>query len=326
MDEELLHFSASHANGGESTGPKGKRCCDHIFSFATCGFFFCSAIHVTYLALFGILIIDISSEFSLVGWQKNLILGSFSCGYAIGQIPCGLFVMKFGGTMDPCLPTLFQLIIFIFLPTVVKTFAANGHTTSAAWTFAVALFSTGLINALYNPSFHVLIANKVPHKRHNMVHNMIYSGQQFGGVIATVIMDSFIAAFGWKVAIEVVGGTAIGLVFFGMSLWTKILLPRILSRLKASRLTCLQVRKVGRRDVLNEILEACLIVCEFRVMCINHFGSTYAWYFVINYMPTYLKVMHKVEFKELEFYILLAKVIVIFNHHAKWKISSVCGT
>ena len=71
MDEELLHFSASHANGGESTGPKGKRCCDHIFSFATCGFF-CSAIHVTYLALFGILIIDISSEFN--GIQRTFTL------------------------------------------------------------------------------------------------------------------------------------------------------------------------------------------------------------------------------------------------------------
>ena len=165
---------------------------------------------MTYLALFGILIIDISSEFSLVEWEKNLILGSFSCGYAIGQIPCGLFVMKFGGYYGPMFANFISGTIFIFLPTVVKTFATNGHTTGCV-DFCRCIFSTGLINALYNPSFHVLIANKVPHERHNMVHNMIYSGQQFGGVIATVVMDSFIAAFGWKVAIEVVGGTAIGL-------------------------------------------------------------------------------------------------------------------
>ena len=44
-------------------------------------------------------------------------------------------------------------------------------------------------------------------------------------------------------------------------------------------------------------------------MCVNHFGSTYAWYFVINYMPTYLKVVHKVEFKELGFISCLPRLL-----------------
>ncbi len=309
MDEELLHFGASHATDGESNGPKGKRCCDHIISFAMCGFL-CSAIHVTYLALFGILIIDISSEFSLVGWEKNLILGSFSCGYAIGQIPCGLFVMKFGGYYGPMFANFISGIIFIFLPSVVKTFAANGHTTSAAWTFAVALFSTGLINALYNPSFHVLIANKVPHKRHNMVHNMIYSGQQFGGVIATVVMDSFIAAFGWKVAIEVVGGTAIGLGLLWYVIMDKDTFAKnsVQAEGIATQLLTSPEGAEGRTFSMK-YWKPVLLSASFWVMCLNHFGSTYAWYFVINYMPTYLKVVHKVEFKELGFISCLPRLL-----------------
>ena len=110
--DELLHFGASHATDGESNGPKGKRCCDHIISFACVGF--CAGHTRDVPSFVWNINYDISSEFSLVGWEKNLILGSFSCGYAIGQIPCGLFVMKFGGTMDPCLPTLFQVSFLYF--------------------------------------------------------------------------------------------------------------------------------------------------------------------------------------------------------------------
>ena len=306
MDGELQHFGAG---GGGNTGTKGKRCCDHIMSFAICGFL-CSAIHVTYLALFGIAIIDISSELSLLAWEKNLILGSFSCGYAIGQIPCGLYVMKFGGYYGPMLANFISGAIFVFLPTVVKTIATKNHTTSVAWTFAVALFCTGLINALYNPSFHVLIAKKVPHERHNMVHNMIYSGQQIGGVIATVVMDSFIAAFGWKVAIEAVGGTAIGL---GL-LWYAIMDKGTFSRdstqaegVSTHLLTSPQGTEVGTFSM--KYWKPVLLSASFWVMCINHFGSTYAWYFVINYMPTYLKVVHKVEFKELGFISCLPRLL-----------------
>ena len=81
MEEELLPVINYRAENERTSLlvslDRTKLCCvDKITLFALGGFA-CSAIHVMYLALFGIAVINISSDYQLTNGQKNLILGSF---------------------------------------------------------------------------------------------------------------------------------------------------------------------------------------------------------------------------------------------------------
>ena len=361
MEEELLP-----ANNNKNDRQfmllktKSKYCCCGPINLFAFGGFACSAIHVTYLALFGIAIINISSEYHLTNGQKNLILGSFSMGYALGQIPCGVYVTKYGGYHGPVFASIFSGIVFIMLPMLVSHLATASSSSSSqisletgnsiAWAFAISLFCAGFVNALYNPSFHVLIAKNVPHKYHNMIHNFIYSGQQFGAIFATIGMDFLISACGWKLSLTIVGIAAFSI----GTLWWFIVDKEYFGNNdnNSNQTTNINNTTMNNNDMMIDFINdsednndqdrnllnnrkitngfnnssnndnnnsydrfsmkhwrPVLTSLSFWGMCVNHFGSTYSFYFIINYVPTYLKSIHNIDYKELGFISALPRTL-----------------
>ena len=276
--------------------------CDQVYIFAFCAFL-CNAVHVCFVGMYGIAIIGMSEDFTFSTVQKGFILGGFSTGYLAGQIPCGLYVNKYGGYWGPIYANIVSCVIFVSLPYFL---ALGNDNESVACIFSVSLFVVGVFNSLFLPSFHALIANNIDKCNQNTIHNVVYSGQQFGGIAATFGIDSMIQIFGWKTSFQIIGGVA-GLVGIAwkVSLSQNFFLPNpegvdndsnYIGRLdmEENENNTDSVHKgniniaVLERNELNDQKRQWQHVMKSRpfwVACINHFGVNYFWYVFINWAP-----------------------------------------
>ena len=308
----LVQPAETPCTGYDDGQTDDKMCCRllrPVYAFTLAGLL-CSAVHMMVYSILSISLITVAQEFQLTWAQRGFILSAFSLTYSIFQIPGGFFVMKYGPYIGPMFASCGSCLALIVIPIAVHIFGAGDKGAIVAIFYCNMLF-LGFLGAGYNPAFHDIIAHKVPISSRSFVHNLVYSGQQLGAVVATVGVAASIGAFGWRVTYVIAGSIC----FFVGITW-RLLVNRQMPNVDNSGPHENQATEDGEPATVvfttYEKWRTVLTSPAFLVICLNHFGSVWISRVAMNWGPTFLHTREGIEFSDLGYLAALPRLLGFF--------------
>src|SRR6266567_6796921 len=153
----------------------------------------------------------IQDEFSFTNQTMGWILGAFSFGYALFQIPCGWAGDRFGPRT-----TLTFALLWWSTFTVLMTFVASFVHRSwwyLAWAFAIVRFFTGAGEAASYPNANKIVAFWTAKEERGIGSSLLLGGVGAGGIMAPALFAITMQRWGWQSSFFVSGVLAIVVAF-----------------------------------------------------------------------------------------------------------------
>jgi ACS family D-galactonate transporter-like MFS transporter len=203
---------------------------------------------------------DLSKELSLDPKRVGLLLSSFFWTYMLCQIPAGWLIDKFN------VYWVYAAGYFVWSAATALTGWADSFNTLLGLRLLL-----GVSESVAYPSYSKIICAGFPEEKRGLPNALIDAGSKLGPFLGVLIGGSIIAAYGWRVMFIAIGGASM--------LW---LVPWSVA-----------VRR-GTGHAVREIREGPSILAIFKKgpawgTFIGLMGSNYAWYFLLTWLPSYLR-------------------------------------
>ncbi|MBK9167783.1 MAG: MFS transporter [Bryobacterales bacterium] len=140
----------------------------------------------------------IAADLGLSDEAMGIVFGAFALGYALGQVPSGMFADRFGPRLA------LSAVVIVWSAFTALTGAVRGFHTMVAVRF---LFGVGEAGAF--PGSARAIYNWLPIHERGRANGILFSGSRLGGALAFPILVWLEAAMGWRWAFVVLGAAGI---------------------------------------------------------------------------------------------------------------------
>lgn len=203
---------------------------------------------------------DLRRELSVDDKRMGTLLGSFFWTYTLCQIPVGWLIDRFN------VYWVYATGYFIWSLATALTGLAGAYSVI----FALRLL-LGVAESVAYPSYSKIIAAGFPEEQRGLPNALIDAGSKMGPFLGVLIGGSIVATYGWRVMFIAIGGVSM--------LW---LAPWI----GAIR------RGTGHAERKHEQGPGVLTIFTKRAAWgtfIGLLGSNYAWYFLLTWLPSYLR-------------------------------------
>lgn len=137
----------------------------------------------------------IAKELALSDHAMGMVFGAFALGYALAQIPAGLFADRFGPR--------FALAAFVTIWSLLT--ALTGAVTGFASMIAVR-FLFGVAEAGAFPGSTRAIVNWLPVTERGRANGVLFSGSRIGAAIAFPLLVYMLGTWTWRISFVILGG------------------------------------------------------------------------------------------------------------------------
>ncbi len=203
---------------------------------------------------------DLSRELSLDPKQIGLLLSSFFWTYMLFQIPAGWLIDRFN--------VYWVYAVGYFIWSAATALTGFGHSFNTLLGLRLVL---GVAESVAYPSYSKIICAGFPEEKRGLPNALIDAGSKLGPFLGVLIGGSIIAAYSWRVMFIAIGGVSM--------LW---LIPWAVA---VSRGTGHTAREVCASPSIRTIFAKPPAWGTF----IGLLGSNYAWYFMLTWLPSYLR-------------------------------------
>ncbi len=203
---------------------------------------------------------DLSRELSLDPKSMGVLLSSFFWSYMLFQIPSGWLIDRFN--------VYWVYAAGYFIWSVATALTGFANTFNAILGLRLLL---GLAESVAYPSYSKIIAAGFPEEKRGLPNSLIDAGSKLGPFLGLLIGGSIIAHQGWRAMFISIGGVSL--------LW---LIPWIIA---VRRGTGHAVRRKEAGPGFAAIFSKRAAWGTF----IGLLGSNYAWYFLLTWLPSYLR-------------------------------------
>ncbi|WIA29477.1 hypothetical protein OEZ86_011978 [Tetradesmus obliquus] len=243
---------------------------------------------------FSIAFTAMAKEANLDEQVKGNVLSAFYWGYGVSQIPGGWAAQLYGGR---------RTLIASFLAWSLACLLTPGNASSVTLT-VLARVCVGLAQGGLIPSVHTVLSKWIPpHERARAV-SLTTSGMYLGSAAAMLVLPSVSALFGAASLLRLVG--LLGLAWLALWLAVGRDAPGRRSSDSTIPLTCneaqLKQDLPGRRasSASGAALWASLMRSSaVWAIVVNNFAFHYAFYLVMNWLPTYFNSVLLVDLNSL---------------------------
>ena len=205
--------------------------------------------------------VDIANELHLRPFQLGVLLSAFFWTYATFQVVSGWLIDRFN--------VIWVMAIGYFLWSAAT--ALTGFVSGFAVLFVVRLL-LGMGESVAYPSYSKILAASFPEKQRGIANGAIDAGSKLGPAIGLLLGGIIVARFGWRMLFISVG--------FVSLLW---LIPWCIAAPKLKNAPRVAthggpgfLKILRKRDAWGTFLAL--------------FGANYAWYFMLTWIPGYLKM------------------------------------
>ncbi|MCG2574808.1 MFS transporter [Acinetobacter sp. ME22] len=237
----------------------------------------------------------ISHEFGLSPKELGLIFSAFGWAYAIGQVPGGWFLDRFGSKL------VYGGSLFLWsLCTFCQGLIGNTfHFVSLIFTFFFFRFMLGLVESPAFPANSRVVATWFPTKERGLASSAFNSAQYFGTIIFAPIMGWLVTKYSWHYVYFFMGGIG----FILVMIWAAVELnPLKNKRVSAAELEHMRAGgalidldqkkpvveqskdKASQWEILKVLLTNRMLVGVY----IGQYCITALSYFFITWFPIYL--------------------------------------
>ena len=239
---------------------------------------------LTYLdrACIAVLADDIRSALSLGKTQMGYVFSAFALAYALFEIPTAWWADRVG-TRN-------------VLTRIVVWWSAFTMATGAAFSYAsllVTRFLFGMGEAGAWPSVARTFSRWIPRTERGTVQGIFFVGAHLGGGITPVVVMALRHAIGWRTVFLLFG--LIGLIW--AAVWHRWFRdePEAHRDVNAAELQLIAAgRESGSAQAANWSYWGRLFGHRnVLFLCLMYFPNSYAFYFCITWLPTYLKEKHE---------------------------------
>jgi ACS family glucarate transporter-like MFS transporter len=222
---------------------------------------------------------DITANLNLTDKQFGWILGAFSLGYALFQVPTGWLADKFGPRK------LLSGVIVLWSIFTGLTGSAYGYLSMLIYRF---LFGAGEAGAF--PAIARGVYTWIPMKERGIVNGINFSGSRIGGAAALAFMPWMLDSLGWRNSFHFLAmvGFVFALFFY---LWFRDTPEEKKSISKQELDYILETRQ--KRDAKGKVssLSGGVIFGSKNVWMtmVQYFASNFTFYFCLSWAYPYLK-------------------------------------
>lgn len=203
---------------------------------------------------------DLSRELTLDPKQIGLLLSSFFWTYMAFQIPVGWVIDRYN------VYWVYAAGYFIWSAATALTGFANSFNAILGLRLML-----GLAESVAYPAYSKIIAAGFPEERRGLPNALIDAGSKLGPFFGLMIGSSIIAAYSWRVMFIAIGGVSM--------LW---LIPWVSAIFGG---TGYVAHKTKAEPTVLTIITKTPAWGTF----IGLLGSNYAWYFMLTWLPSYLR-------------------------------------
>ena len=206
--------------------------------------------------------VDVAAELHLQPFQLGVLLSAFFWTYAVFQFVSGWLIDRYSVIW------VYGLGYFIWSCVT----ALTGFVSGFAALFAVRLL-LGMSESVSYPSYSKIIASSFPERQRGLANGLIDAGSKLGPAIGLIVGGAILAHFTWRVLFISIG--------FASLIWV---VPWVMAapKLKSVPLTTAEAGGPGYGKILTKR--------EAWGTVIGLFCSNYAWYFMLTWIPGYLRM------------------------------------
>ena len=205
--------------------------------------------------------VDVANELHLQPFQLGVLLSAFFWTYALCHLLSGWLIDRYNVIW------VYGLGYLIWSGVTALTGLVSGF----ASLFAVRML-LGISESVAYPSYSKIIASCFPERHRGMANGLVDAGSKLGPAVGLIVGGTIIARYGWRVMFFAVGLTSL--------LW---LIPWFLTAPRMS-IASHAVKYAGPGFV--KILRK----REAWGTLLGLFGANYAWYFMLTWIPGYLRM------------------------------------
>eukprot|EP00742_Colponemidia_sp_Colp-10_P005209 GILJ01005564.1.p1 GENE.GILJ01005564.1~~GILJ01005564.1.p1 ORF type:complete len:468 (-),score=37.69 GILJ01005564.1:149-1486(-) len=241
---------------------------------------------------FSVAVIDMSKEYLWSDSMQGVMLSAFWYGYAITQIPAGWLSIRYDGKI-----VLTVGVIIWSLCTLLTPPAATAGTAP----LIIVRVVMGMGEGVAFPAIHSLLARWIPVDERSRAVSVIVSGCYIGTILPLAASPSIMEHLGWSWVFYLFGLSGFVWVIF----WHLMVHPGpedhhsismherrfILLHLKGDERTLRTVEDIPWRQILAHKAVWAILIAQF---C-----SSYAFYVLISWMPTYFSNAFDLDLKSL---------------------------
>jgi len=234
---------------------------------------------------------SISSDLNFTDKQMGWVLSIFALGYALFQVPGGLFGDKFGPRK--------------VLASIIGIWSLFTALTGAAWNFIsmmVTRFFFGAGEAGAFPNISRATFTWIPLQERGIVQGINFSGSRLGAAFALPFIAWLIAAIGWRNSFYILGISGI---LFAV-LWYLLFRDRPEEHFAVSekeKAYILKTRQQSEAKKVDPISSKRLFGSRnVWLAMIQYFGSNFTFFFTLTWLFPHLKEKYALDLVEAGFY------------------------
>ena len=215
---------------------------------------------------------------------KGMVMSAFYWGYGISQIPGGVAAQKYGGT---------RVLSVCFGLWSVASILTPGNPSNTS-SLLISRFVVGVSQGFLIPAVHTVVSLWIPAGERAKGVSLITSGMYLGSAAAMEILPMISSLYGPSFILKLNGMLGIGwLAIFrivmrhveSQSVPTTTALPLSTSQIKQKRMQRATQKSTPWKGMIVHPAVWSIVV--------NNFTFHYAFYIVMNWLPTYFdKVLH----------------------------------
>lgn len=213
---------------------------------------------------------------------KGVVMSAFYWGYGISQIPGGIAAQRYGGI---------RVLTACFMMWSVASLLTPGDASSTFW-LKIARCIVGISQGFLIPSVHTIVSSWVPAEERAKSVSLITSGMYLGSASAMELLPKVSHRYGARAILRAVGMLGLCWLF---------LFRLVIRRVGTTPDQSLPVSSSGKQQKryqqhMSRSTPWKAIACHPAVwsIVINNFTFHYAFYIVMNWLPTYFdKVLHE---------------------------------
>ena len=206
----------------------------------------------------------IARDLGLSDGAMGMVFGAFALGYALAQIPSGIFADRYGPR--------------VALAAVVTVWSVLTALTGAAWNLAsmvVIRFLFGVGEAGAFPGCARAFYNWLPVSERGRANGILFSGSRIGAAFAFPLLAWMFARWDWRTSFVILG--AVGLLWAAFwLLWFRDYPARRVSEAPDAPVSSVALRDVFRSPLMLPAL-------------VQYFASNFTFFICLTWMLPYLK-------------------------------------
>jgi len=228
---------------------------------------------------------SIGREYSLSATEIGWIIGSFNLGYALLQIPGGMFGEKIGARKALAICAVTWGVLTFFTGFAPQLFAASA--TGAIVSLVVVRLLMGVVQAPLFPIVGMMVAKWFPAGRWGAPNAVLNSALGVGQAAIGPIFTYLIVEFGWREAFYIVAPLAF--VVAGLWWWYARSKPREHPAITQEEIDFIENTGIADTGATREVpLREVIFSRNVLLLSASYFCSNYVFFIFANWLIEYL--------------------------------------